>query len=252
MLSTYALQGKTILVTGASSGIGAEAARVASELGACVIVSGRNRERLEHTQRSLAGDGHKLLVRELSGLASGEELVAEAVKLAGPLSGVVHCAGIMLNRPLRFLSESDADSLMRLNHGSAMGLIKGFRKKGAGLPGGSAVLVASVMGVVGQPGLAEYCASKGAMLAATRALAVELARDSLRVNCVVPGMVRTELMEKHFSTLTADQMKAIEAMHPLGLGQPRDVAFAIAYLLSDAARWITGTGLVIDGGYTAH
>jgi NAD(P)-dependent dehydrogenase (short-subunit alcohol dehydrogenase family) len=252
MLSTDALQGKTILVTGASSGIGAEAARVVSELGARVVLSGRNRERLELTQRSLQGNGHGLIARELSGLASGEELAAEAVQSAGPLSGVVHCAGFMLNRPLRFLSEADADSLMRLNHGSAMGLLKGFRKKGACASGGSAVLVASVMGVVGQPGLAEYCASKGALISATRALALELARDSLRVNCVVPGMVRTELMEKHFSTLTVDQMKAIENMHPLGLGQPRDVAYAIAYLLSDAARWITGTSLVIDGGYTAH
>jgi NAD(P)-dependent dehydrogenase (short-subunit alcohol dehydrogenase family) len=252
MATPFDLAGKSILITGASSGIGAETACLAGELHARVVLCGRNVERLEATRQRLVGDNHQVFPFDVAGFAAGETLVAQVSAEFGPLAGVVHCAGVMLNRPLRFLSESDLQGVMAVNHAAAMGIVKGYRKKGACQPEGSLVLVASVMGLVGQPGLSAYCASKGALIATAKALAIELARERIRVNCVTPAMVQGELMDRHFGGLNQDQMNAIRAMHPLGFGTPRDVAAGIVFLLSDAARWITGTHLVIDGGYTAQ
>ena len=108
------------------------------------------------------------------------------------------------------------------------------------------------MGVVGQPGVSAYAATKGAIIALTKSLALEIARNRIRVNCVVPAQVQTEMALSLESSLTETQIKRIEEMHPLGLGQPRDVALSIAFLLSDASSWITGSALTVDGGYTAH
>lgn len=252
MTSLFSLNGRTILVTGASSGIGAQIAMSISEMGGRVVLSGRNEERLQATRERLAGNGHVVLPFELCGFASGEELVARASGEAGALAGVVHSAGVMLNRPIRFLSEADLDSVMQINFNAAMGLVKGYRKKNACQPSGGLVLVASVMGLVGQPGLSAYAGSKGALVASVRALSLELAREGLRINCIAPAMVQTEMAEKHHGTLTDVQVQAIRDMHPLGMGTPVDVAHAAIFLLSSASRWVTGSTLVVDGGYTAH
>ncbi len=141
---------------------------------------------------------------------------------------------------------------MRINVGAAIGLAKGFCQKGVCAPGGSIVFISSVAGLTGQAGLAAYAASKGAIVALTKALAVELAGEHIRVNCVAPGVVTTEMGQSLLRMLTPEQDADLEAMHLLGLGRPRDVAYAIAFLLAETARWITGTVLVVDGGYTAH
>jgi NAD(P)-dependent dehydrogenase (short-subunit alcohol dehydrogenase family) len=133
-----------------------------------------------------------------------------------------------------------------------MMLAKGFRQRGCHTVGASIVLLSSVTGLVGLPGIAAYAASKSAVLGLTRCLALELAPQQIRVNCVAPAMVRTDIAEHLFTSLLPEQVASIEQAHPLGIGRPRDVANAIAFLLSDAARWITGSALVVDGGYTAH
>jgi NAD(P)-dependent dehydrogenase (short-subunit alcohol dehydrogenase family) len=125
-------------------------------------------------------------------------------------------------------------------------------QKGVCAQNGSIVFLSSVAGLTGQAGIAAYAASKGAIVSLTRALAVELAAEHIRVNCVAPGVVITEMGQELLGMLAPEQGAALEAMHLLGLGTPRDVSYAIAFLLAETARWITGTVLVVDGGYTAH
>jgi NAD(P)-dependent dehydrogenase (short-subunit alcohol dehydrogenase family) len=187
-------------------------------------------------------------------LAETEALPGWMKQLAaehGPLSGVVHSAGIHAMRPVRFQSTEQFEEIQRINVTAALALSKGFRQKQVRTESGSLVFVASVMGLVAQPGVTAYCASKGALLSLTRSLALELAAEQIRVNAVAPGQVLTEMTLRQKEQLPADHFAAIEKMHPLGLGKPEDVANGITFLLSDAARWITGITLTIDGGYTA-
>jgi NAD(P)-dependent dehydrogenase (short-subunit alcohol dehydrogenase family) len=252
MMNPMDLRDQTILVTGASSGIGCETARLISQLGARVVLVGRNEERLAETLRSLDGDGHRA---ELFDLSSADEIprwLKNISTLSGPLHGLVHSAGIHKLRPLRVLNTKTVEDVMRINVGAAIALAKGFCQKSVCAPGSSIVFVSSVAGLAGQAGVAAYAASKGAIVALTRALAVELAGEHIRVNCVAPGVVTTEMGQGLLGMLTPEQGAALEAMHLLGFGSALDVSYAIAFLLAETARWITGAVLVVDGGYTAH
>jgi NAD(P)-dependent dehydrogenase (short-subunit alcohol dehydrogenase family) len=245
------LTGRTILVTGGSSGIGRGTALRLSELGAQVIIVGRNHERLEETLASLAGDGH--IAREFD-LTHVEEIPDWLQKLAaetGPLDGIVHCAGISLTIPLRVLSVKTLREILNINLESAFMLARGFRRRGVCHEGGSLVFISSVAALRGQPGLSAYAASKGALLSTTKSLALELAPDHLRVNCVVPGFVDTPMFQAFKDTVPEDRAELTVGLHPLGIGRPVDVANVIAFLLSEAARWITGEAIVVDGGYLA-
>jgi len=247
------LTGLRILVTGASSGIGRETAILLSQLGASLTISARDEVRLNQTRSEMSGDYHHIAsfdVRELDAIPAWIKALAAA---QGPFHGLVHSAGIHRAAPLRALNATALDELMRVNVHSAAMLAKGFRQKGCRNPDiGSIVLLASVAGLAGEPGISAYSASKAAVFGLTRCLAVELAPEGIRVNAVAPGFVRSEMGDRLKEMLTAEQFAAIERNHPLGLGTVRDVANGIAFLLSPASRWITGTTLVIDGGYTAH
>jgi NAD(P)-dependent dehydrogenase (short-subunit alcohol dehydrogenase family) len=252
MLNPLDLSGRVMLVTGASSGIGRDTALLLSQLGARLVLVGRDSGRLEGAVSELAGGGH---IIEPFDLAVAEEIprwIKSVVSNVGPLSGAVHCAAANSHRPLRILDVAKFEEIQRINVTASMMLAKGFRQKGCNAAGGSLVFLSSVTGLVGLPGVAAYASSKAAVIGLTRTLALELAPEHIRVNCVAPAMVKTEMTEQMFQSLTAEQVTAIEAAHPLGVGSPRDVAHAIAFLLSDAARWITGSVLVVDGGYTAR
>lgn len=252
MINPLDLTGKRILVTGASSGIGRESAIFLSQLGATLIISGRDRVRLEQTHGQLAGGGHNV---EPFDLDVGDKIPAWLLRVAeagGPLHGLVHSAGITTTLPIRIQTAEQADRVMRTNWSAAWLLAKGFRQPKVRAESGSVVFISSVVGMVGQPGLSAYASSKGALLALTKALAMELASEKIRVNAVVPGYVQTEMAENLGRILTVEQLDAIRGMHPLGIGSARDIASAIAFLLADTARWITGTALTVDGGYTAH
>jgi len=252
MMNPMDLTGQTILVTGASSGIGRETARLISQLGAHVILVGRNEERLAGTLGSLDGNGHRAEPFDLSSTDEIPRWLKTIAASSGPLHGLVHSAGIYKLRPLRVLGSQTVDDVLRINVGASIALVKGFCQKGVRGSRGSIVFLSSVSGLAGQAGLAAYAASKGAITALTRALAVELAGEHIRVNCVAPGVVTTEMGQGLVGMLTPDQGAALEAMHLLGFGSARDVSNAIAFLLAETARWITGTVLVVDGGYTAH
>jgi len=252
MLNPMDMAGRTVLVTGASSGIGRETARLLSQLGARLVLVGRSEERLAETLRSLDGDGHRAEPFDLSSTDEIPRWIKGISATCGPFHGLVHSAGMIKLRPLRGLSSQTVEDVMRINVGAAISLAKGFCQKGVSAAGGSIVFLSSVTGLTGQAGLAAYSASKGAIVALTRSLAVELAGEQIRVNCVAPGLVTTKMGQGLLGTLTPEQGKALEGMHLLGLGSARDVSYAIAFLLAETARWITGSTLVVDGGYTAH
>ena len=244
------MSGRTVLVTGASSGIGRQTALYLSKLGATVVVTGRDKDRLEAVQ-AMIGVGCISEPFDLSAIDQIPFWLKDIANRAGPLSGLVHSAGVSATRPLRTISEEQISSLMSINVSAALSLTKGFRQKGVSSQPSSIVFLSSVMGLVGQPANALYSASKGALIAMVRSLALELAREGIRVNCIAPAMVMTEMAEHLKATLPPDNWKAVEAMHPLGVGAPEDVAGAVAFLLASTGRWITGTTLVVDGGYTA-
>lgn len=246
------LGGRLILLTGASAGIGRDTAVVLSGLGARLILAGRNEERLTETLGQLHGAGHVTSALDLS---MPEQIPAWMKGLAekeGPFQGMVHCAGKQLTMPARLLSAPALDDLLRTNLSSALMLAKGFCQKGCRSQGASLVYVASVMGLAGKPGLSAYSATKAALMGMVRSLALELVPDRIRVNCVAPAFVQTGMLDQIRNTLPPEQFDVLEKAHPLGFGRTEDVAHAIAFLLAETGRWITGTTLVVDGGYSAQ
>jgi 3-oxoacyl-[acyl-carrier protein] reductase len=223
-----------------------------SELGAKLIVVGRNEKTLKKTVDLLMGDNHVIKVFDLVDVDSIPSMMKECAKAVGPFNGVVHSAGIHLTKPLRTISYLDIKSVMDVNIAAMFGLAKGYRQNNVYSSPSSFVVISSVMGMVGQPAVSVYSASKGAIVSAVKSIALELARQNIRVNCVAPGQVQTEMADEFKKKITEEDFERVRAMHPLGLGTTRDVANCIAFLLADTSRWITGSTVVVDGGYTAH
>jgi NAD(P)-dependent dehydrogenase (short-subunit alcohol dehydrogenase family) len=247
----FSLKGKRILVTGASSGIGRETAVLLSELGADLALVGRDEGRLRETASLLRGGGSEVLTFDFARTDLIPDWMRQNAVKSGKFMGLAHCAGVQLIQPLRFLSVEETNKLLNINVTSCVALARGFRQKDVSCAPASIVLVASVLGLVGAVGRSAYAASKGAIIALGRSLSLELARDGIRVNCVSPGYVHTAMLESAERAVGPEAVKGMEAMHPLGFGEPRDVACAIAFLLAESGRWITGSNLVVDGGYTA-
>lgn len=251
MVNPLDMTGRTMVVTGASSGIGRETAVLLSQLGCHVILVGRDRSRLEASQTMLEGTGHRVEPYDLSALDDIPIWLKRLANETGPLAGLVHCAGLQLTLPVRQVMAAQVGKLLDINLTAGLMLAKGFRQKHVHATPGSLVFVSSIMGLVGAVGRSIYCASKCALVGMTKSLALELAADGLRVNCVAPAFVETAMFQEMKNLMGAEQIALIESSHPLGIGQPRDVAHAIAFMLADTGRWITGTTLVVDGGYTA-
>jgi NAD(P)-dependent dehydrogenase (short-subunit alcohol dehydrogenase family) len=248
-----ALGSRRILVTGASSGIGRATAVLLSRLGASVICVDYDTSGLEQTLSLLEGKDHLLETFDLSNLDDIPKWLEVVVQKAGRLHGLVHAAGLQVTSPIRLLSPEKWRMLLKVNTEAAFSLSRSFQERNiyAG-ENGSIVFISSVMGQVGAPGLTAYSLSKGALDGLARSLALELAPRHIRVNCVAPAFVNTPMFQKMQRMWTEDQRARVEAQHPLGIGTPEDVALAIAFLLADSAKWITGTVLIVDGGYTAQ
>ena len=242
----FSLQGKTILVTGASSGIGQTTAIECSKMGATLVITGRNQERLQETFDQLEGDGHQQLIAELTSQEEVNHLIASLPSL----NGVVLCAGIGITKPFQFCSRDNYDKIFDVNYFAPIELLRLLTKKKILNKNSSVVFVSSVGGVRSfNPGNGVYGASKAALNSTMKFCAVELAPKKIRVNSVNPGMVHTKLIKP--GTLSEEQLQLDMQKYPLKrYGEPNDVAWGIIYLLSDASSWITGHSLVIDGGLT--
>lgn len=243
--------GRRYLISGATSGIGEATARALAGNGAELVMVARSTARLNSLAEELPGTHHTQTM-DLTEIESIPGWVTGLARELNGLHGVVHAAGIHRVTPIKFMAAKDMQELYDLNVVAGAMLIKGFRVKGAHAPGASAVLLSSAVGMVGQPGVSAYASSKGALISLTKSLALELAREDIRVNCVCPGVVRTPMTRNLAESIGSEAFQEVEAMHPLGLGQPEDVAAAISFLLAPESRWITGAAIPVDGGYTAQ
>jgi NAD(P)-dependent dehydrogenase (short-subunit alcohol dehydrogenase family) len=241
------LAGRRILITGASSGIGRAIAVMASEAGAEVILSGRDSSRLEETRGMMVGSRHQCLPADLAELNA----IGGFVDQLPVLDGFVSSAGINVWKTLKFIDGDYLQRMHSINYMSPLILVSNLAKARKLAPGSSLVFISSLAGVIATPGNTAYAGAKGGLIASARILAVEMARQRIRVNCISPGMVMTPMVAEKLSMLSDEQRASDEAAYPLGYGRPEDIAAGAVFLLSPGARWITGTNLVMDGGYTA-
>lgn len=242
----FSLSGRRVLVTGASSGIGRQIAISCAEMGAAVVLTGRDAGRLEATAASLPGEGHLPVAADLQ----NQDDLARVAAAAGELHGVVHAAGIAKLVPFRMINQKHLEEVFAINVNAPLLLTRALLAKKCIATGGSIVFIGSVGSHIGPVATSVYSASKAALLGAMRSLAQEVVKQKIRANVIAPGYIRTPML---------DQLGAAGAMldslidyAPLGLGEPEDVANAAVFYLSDASRWMTRTFFIIDGGMTVQ
>jgi NAD(P)-dependent dehydrogenase (short-subunit alcohol dehydrogenase family) len=239
----FSLAGKTILVTGASSGIGRGVAVACSKMGATLVLHGRNKQNLETTLASLEGEGHQIVIADLT----ERDTVTKVMDTIPMLDGVVHCAGIGQRALCVQLTDQDVSSVMDANFKGPILLQQTLLEKKKINKGASIVFMASMASVSPSFGHAVYSASKGAIVSYANCLSLELAPKKIRVNCISPAMVWTDLILNE--GLEEEQLKEDEKKYPLKrYGQPKDIAHLAIYLLSDASEWMTGSNIKISGG----
>lgn len=246
------LAGKIYLVTGASSGIGREAARALSECGAKIIIAGRDLARLDECLIELSGTGHSKSICSFDDADHVCDWVKSLVDKVGPLDGMFHCAGMELIRPIRLTKQAQLSDVFGSSLFAGFGLARGLSQKGAMHDGGSIVFMSSVAGSSGQVGMTAYSAAKAAIDGLVRSLACELAPRKIRVNSIVAGAIKTAMHERLMRGSSDEMTFKYEQLHLLGFGDANDISQAALFLLSPASRWVTGTSLVIDGGYLAR
>lgn len=239
----FSLEGKCILITGASSGIGRALAIECSKLGAEIVITGRDEERLDETMKQMVAGNHTSIIADLN----SEESIDRLVENTPNLDGLVNNAGYIDLRPVKMISSDKFEKILETNTVAPILLFQKLLKKKKINVNSSIVFTSSLAGLGhGTVGNSMYSASKGAISAFVRVAAKELACRGIRVNAVCPGMVKTDIMIK--GGVTNAQLAEDEKNYPLGYGEPIDVALLIVYLLSNASKWMTGSNLIIDGG----
>lgn len=240
----FNLAGKKALITGATGGIGASIATTLHAAGVEVAISGTRAEKLEALNADLGGTAH-VVPANLSDRSSVDQLIADVTAAMGGVDILVNNAGITKDTLAMRMKDEDWDSVMQVNLESAFRLTKGLMRGMMKSRWGRIVNITSVVGVTGNPGQANYCASKAGMIGMSKALAAELTSRGITVNCVAPGFIGTPMTD----VLTDDQKAAITANIPSGeLGDPDDIATAVLYLASKEAKYVTGQTLHVNGG----
>lgn len=247
--SPFSLAGKTVLITGASSGIGRACAIESAKLGAKIIAGGRDEERLAETLAAVPTEGSSAVAVDLLEFDYCKKIAA-AVSADEPLDGIVFSAGMNRLLPVGFIGEKEFAAAMRVNAEAPLMLVQTLLREKKLKRGASVVFISSISGgSVVSPGAAVYSATKSAADALMKSLALELAAKQIRVNAVCPGAVETKM--NALAAVSEAQKAEAEKRYPLKrFGKPEEIAYAVIYLLSDAAAWTTGTRLVIDGGFT--
>ncbi len=247
MHNPFSLIGKTILITGASSGLGAAIAVECSKIGATTIITGRNLKGLQETFQLLdnsEGQKHLIIDADLTN-PDGIHRICTSIP---PINGVVNCAGFLRKKPLKFINQKSLDETFSVNFFAPTILSQTLVKSNLLLENASIVFISSIASSVASFGNITYMASKGAVNSLSRGMALELAQKKIRVNVVEPALIETPLVQK---SLSPTDLSNYLDKFPLGrFGKPEEVAYAVIYLLSDAASWITGSKIVVDGGVT--
>lgn len=247
MYNPFSLKDKTILVTGASSGIGRGIAIECAKMGAKIVITGRNSERLNETFIELEGIDHLQIVADLSINEELESLIAQCPKL----DGLVNNAGIPKLMIVKFYKRDSLEEIIGLNTIVPIMLTSILVKKKKLVNGSSVVFISSISGVyISTLGESSYSASKGAINGFVKGAAIDLASKKIRVNSINPGLIQTNILELAGELFSEEQIQEKLAQYPLKrIGQPEDVAHGVVYLLSNASNWVTGTNIVIDGGF---
>lgn len=243
MYNPYSLEGKTILITGAASGIGKATAIESSKMGAKIVAVDLNGEGLTALMPQLAGEGHVSFVGNLC----DEDFLKNLGENVPALDGVFLCAGVSDTTPVKFITEEKIQRVFDVNLTAPILMLRQFLVKKKINKGGSLVWMSSYGAEKVEPGLGVYAASKSAVNGIMRAYARELVSRKIRSNSIMPMMIKTELLGT-LNNISDKDWEKQEAMYPLGFGNPLDVAYAAIYLFSDASRWITGTQIKMDGG----
>ncbi|TWV15124.1 SDR family oxidoreductase [Bacteroidaceae bacterium HV4-6-C5C] len=248
MINPFSLEGKIILITGASSGIGRGIAIECSKMGATIIINGRNKQRLGETMALLIGNNHRIIEADLSQQSEIEKLVQAIPQI----DGCVFCAGIPQVCPVKHFKRENIEDIFSVNTIAPIMMTSELAKRKKITKGASLVFIESISGIyVGTPGDVSYNASKAALNGFVKGAASEFALQGIRINAVNPGLVPTNILnlsnaifaEEHHTNIMLNR-------YPLKrFGKPEDIAYGVIYLLSDASSWVTGTNLVIDGGY---
>jgi len=246
MSTPFHLNNKTILVTGASSGIGRQVAISCSAMGAKVIITGRDKKRLAETYSLLQGEGHSQFTCDLM----DENQRSQMLDRISSVDGFVHSAGVVLPVPVKFIAEKHLREVMGINFESAVLSVARLLKNKKLNDKASLVFFSSISVSYPYAGGSLYSASKGAIEAYSKNLAIEILPKKMRSNVIVPAMVKTPLYEETKNQSMYRNPEEYESKYPLGIGEPEDVANAAVYLLSDASKWVTGINLTLDGGFS--
>ncbi|PIF59326.1 SDR family NAD(P)-dependent oxidoreductase [Flavobacterium sp. 2] len=252
MYNPISLVGKKYIITGASSGIGRATSILLSKLGATLILIDLNEIGL-HETAEICENSTKILALDLLDSNELKTKILNAVSEVGKVNGFVHLAGRPYLSPLKSLNDKVLLDVLKLNSIAGLELAKICSNKSVfSGESGSFIFISSVYGCVGSAANVGYAMSKSALHGITKSLAIELAPKNIRVNCVAPGFVKTNMLDSISGSFNSEYDELINKLHPLGLGNAEDVANAIAFLVSDMAKWITGSIINVDGGFTAQ